>query len=1163
MLPGVALTLLTCVGLILPVIADTTCSATVPCALGCCGEYGVCGMGPDYCGSDVCINNCDAKAECNPGGWASEYVNATTCPLDVCCSQYGFCGTTEEFCGNKTVTAPSCDVSTQSITRVIGYYSSAGASRACDGMAPYSVPQGVYSHIYFAFGSIDPDTFEVIPAETSDEALYAGLAALQLRDPDQELWLSIGGWDFTDSGEPTATTFSDLAAAGTTEQNAFFKSLINFMSTYGFTGVDIDWEYPVASDRNGRAEDYENYPTFLASLKQALSDYKYGLSITLPTSYWYLQNFDLTAIEPSVDWFNVMSYDLHGTWDMTDIWVGPYLDAHTNLTDIKSALDLLWGVNITASKVTLGMAFYGRSYTIESPSCSEPGCQYLSAGTAGNCSQSAGILFNSEIEALISDQNLTSTLYTDAAVKTITWDNDQWVSYDDEETWKLKADYAKSVCIGGVMVWSIDEDDDVHTFSNGLAAALGNTVNLNSSTTSTDSTSPILDTTQTTTVYRQDNYCRFINCGEICPNGFSDIVREDNKKQIMLDSTECLPGADQTQTLCCPTSSTLPTCQWRGFNGGACRGGCDSGEAEVGTITAGCRSGYQSACCTITDSTEPWSECAWTSSCESDDTCASGFDTFVVGSRQGWGGRKLCPVSENYNYCCKTSIPDAFTNCAWTGHEVQFINPQYCSDTCPSGAIRVAEEAVMGSNWYSSDAKTPNCLWGNEAYCCNGTAQIVSTVEPRSPSTVLTGVAYEFDFYLKKWLANPTCSVADNEYVATFGKRDLYERSSSTSTVDDDFLFALLVNYIVTWVTTSSPDPTLTTIWINDMTSAGYATEAANLTTIRDVTYGYGDPWTGTPVYPAPIAVAQMLCNIAESQTGMESLAVANDILCELPSSSSVSKRMLVGISDNLRSANGDQPTILAALRGITSGDLAFHYGRWLSTPTPRNGVPDVILELAFWLGRTPGVAPNAGNLTAYGDSDDTVQTDRWIIMHLHIPRDRNTFAPTTTGAGGLGLGVRAMGLYHSQTLHRIRNQAPRAEWRFSQNYAGGADNTGALQNYNARTQALRCRSNARWYAGIDSTVNLQRAQTSGLPVEYAEAVNAFGLWLVTQGILSNTMLGRIWPIAGEMGQEAGTSRVNPPSGATNYDPTSNAFTVNWNAAGGTVNVVGSTSVYT
>ena len=43
--------------------------------------------------------------------------------------------------------------------------------------------------------------------------------------------------------------------------------------------------------------------------------HKYGLTITIPSSYWYMQNFDIVAIEKKIDWFNVMTYNPHGTWD--------------------------------------------------------------------------------------------------------------------------------------------------------------------------------------------------------------------------------------------------------------------------------------------------------------------------------------------------------------------------------------------------------------------------------------------------------------------------------------------------------------------------------------------------------------------------------------------------------------------------------------------------------------------------------------------------------------------------------------------------------------------------------------------------------------------------------------------------------------------------------
>lgn len=893
--------------------ADTYCSASVPCAIGCCGHNNVCGLGPDYCAPENCINNCNAKSECNPGNWPEQYTNATTCPLNVCCSEYGFCGTTSDFCGNSTVSRPSCDVNSASISRVVGYYNLAAIARSCGGMSPESIPQGIYTHIYAAFGSISPGTFEVVPGSSGDEQLYQLLEALQIRDLGQQLWISIGGWDFSNSDAPTATTFSDLAAADTTQQNAFFNSLILFMNTWGFTGVDIDWEYPAADDRNGQPSDYSNYPIFLANLKKALSEYHFGLSITLPTSYWYLQHFDLVSIEPSVDWFNYMSYDLHGTWDVGSKWTGAYLNAHTNLTEIESALDLLWRNNITASKINMGVAFYGRSFTLADSSCSEPGCAYLSAGDAGDCSNTAGILFNSEIAEIISENGITPVLDTDAAVKSVTWNGDQWVSFDDQDTWKLKADFAKSECLGGVLVWSVDNDDTNQTFARGLAAALGNPLNLDPKT---GLTVEVMEFSTTASLSTQGNYCKFINCGEVCPNGYTTIIRGDESSQLMLDSTECPRGNSQTQTLCCPSSTNVPTCQWRGFhNSGKCQGGCLDGEAEVGTISAGCSSGYQSACCTITESTTPWSQCQWTSSCESDNTCPSGYPTFVVGSRDGWGGRPSCDGGYNYNYCCSTSsVPDAFTNCDWYGHEVSFSYAQYCSDSCPSNSIRIAEQSVFG---IYLPAYSSNCYLGNEAFCCSGAPAKLSV--PRGIGPPRDSTALQFDAYLSAFLANPVCvDTWESNYGSIFYKRALNKRSTAL----DQKSFSSLVSYIVMLATSSYPRTDLRSIWDQRLAQFGYQGTAPNSTYLSQAVYA---SWDGSYVYDTPGSdpsglVADMLCNIAHSVNGTESVQLAEEALCEIDDgSSSLTKRMIDGINMNDRSDNGDYPTVFAVLNGALS----------------------------------------------------------------------------------------------------------------------------------------------------------------------------------------------------------------------------------------------------
>lgn len=68
--------------------------------------------------------------------------------------------------------------------------------------------------------------------------------------------------------------------------------------------------------------------------------------------------------------------------------VGPYVFAHTNLTEIDAALSLFRRNNISPNQVNLGLAFYGRSFTLLGFCSNTPGiltfieiAYYLSAYT--------------------------------------------------------------------------------------------------------------------------------------------------------------------------------------------------------------------------------------------------------------------------------------------------------------------------------------------------------------------------------------------------------------------------------------------------------------------------------------------------------------------------------------------------------------------------------------------------------------------------------------------------------------------------------------------------------------------------------------------------------------------------------------------------------------
>ncbi|KAH9919518.1 uncharacterized protein B0H18DRAFT_1122441 [Fomitopsis serialis] len=478
-----------------------SCTADIPCANGACcnANSGFCGYGPEFCTpisslGGNCTSNCNAVAEC---GQYAPPVNRT-CPLNVCCSQYGFCGTTSDFCGvgcqsdcnPVPPTGGGDDISGGGAThRRIGYYEgwAVSSSRSCDYYEPEQIAVDILTHVNYAFALIS-SAYEIIEMSPGDQNLWSRTTALKQRNSALKVFLSVATlhWSFNDP--PTSTIFSQLVAS-TENTNTFVKSALNTMQAYGFDGIDIDWEYPAAYDRGGNPADTDNYVAFMKALRTAFGG-DYGISFTAPSSYWYLQHFNLTGLLHSADFVNVMTYDLHGVWDGNDPYIGSIVLAHTNLTEIKSTLQLFQNVDVDWSQVNIGFGFYGRSFELATAECTIPGCPFSGPGDAGPCTHSPGTLSFAEIEDIINDNDLDPVLDEDAAVKYIVWNDRQWVSYDDAETFKLKMDYLETI-VGGSFIWSVDQDDTQYTALTGLYPDIG--INNASST--------------------QTNECQYTGCG--------------------------------------------------------------------------------------------------------------------------------------------------------------------------------------------------------------------------------------------------------------------------------------------------------------------------------------------------------------------------------------------------------------------------------------------------------------------------------------------------------------------------------------------------------------------------------------------------------------------------------------------------------------------------
>jgi len=336
---------------------------------------------------------------------------------------------------------------------VIGYFQTwtLAGEKCAKKTTETNIRLGAVSHVNAAFAYIKPDTYVIHGIQEGkkpplEDKYYQAVTNIKTRAPKVKVWLSLGGWTFSDNDTVTQPVWSDLSSTEV-KRARFIRELDTYMVSHGFDGVDLDWEYPGAPDRRGKPEDTANYVLLCKDINRHFQNRGrgWGLSFTAPASYWYMKWFDIENMAAEVDFVNLMTYDMHGSWDDRSNWIGNKVYTHTNMTEIKDALQLLWRNNVPAEKVNMGLGFYGRSYTLKDPKCDKPGCLFSGPGKAGTCTGQEGYLSYQEIKDILKSTGAKPVHDKETMTKYVRFNNDQWVGYDDPETIKAKVKYANEV----------------------------------------------------------------------------------------------------------------------------------------------------------------------------------------------------------------------------------------------------------------------------------------------------------------------------------------------------------------------------------------------------------------------------------------------------------------------------------------------------------------------------------------------------------------------------------------------------------------------------------------------------------------------------------------------------------------------------------------------
>lgn len=286
------------------------------------------------------------------------------------------------------------------------------------------------THINYSFAHIKSD-FETLDIKT--ESRLVKIAALKKTAPGLKVLLSVGGWE--------AGNFSEMAADPGHRKN-FCANCLAACNKYGLDGIDLDWEYPTSSAAgiSSSPNDTKNFNLLLADLREALGSARL---ITMASSASAKYIDFKTAIQ-YLDFVNIMTYDMgkppyHNA--------GLYKSAKTKRSCDES-VTLHHDAGVPYDKIVLGIPFYGH----------------------GN-----GTNFSSD---QVDFNEIVYTGYKQC------WDDvakvpylanssgDMVLSYDDETSVGLKADFVKKKGLKGAMYWNIEADDASWTLSKAIASRL-------------------------------------------------------------------------------------------------------------------------------------------------------------------------------------------------------------------------------------------------------------------------------------------------------------------------------------------------------------------------------------------------------------------------------------------------------------------------------------------------------------------------------------------------------------------------------------------------------------------------------------------------------------------------------------------------------------------
>ena len=166
-----------------------------------------------------------------------------------------------------------------------------------------------------------------------------------------------------------------------------------------------------------------------------------------------------------LDYVHIMCYDYHGKWDRKtghNAPLGPRPDERGQdvYLNVEYTLKYLLKKGALPEKTVLGVPLYGRAFALMNPHDNGMGAKTKTTSFQGPYTREDGFLgYNEVCEEQMELDNPWTTQWEEHHQAPYMYKGVKWVSYDNEESIRIKSDFAYDEHLAGVMVWSIDTDD--------------------------------------------------------------------------------------------------------------------------------------------------------------------------------------------------------------------------------------------------------------------------------------------------------------------------------------------------------------------------------------------------------------------------------------------------------------------------------------------------------------------------------------------------------------------------------------------------------------------------------------------------------------------------------------------------------------------------------